>query len=83
MALPLRTGHAQRAVAAGVGVAQGLEVVAATGQHFLPLGAVDLLEVGLDATVAVPVGLEEAVLVAIDPGEARPGRTPTYSCRWA
>lgn len=69
-AVPLGAGSAQGALAVAVGVAQVLQVVAlGTGDGFLLLRAVHVVEVRAHAVVAVAVGLQVAVLVAILAGE--------------
>ena len=69
-AVPLGAGGAQGALAVAVGVAQVLQVVAlGAGDRLLLLRAVHVVEVRAHAVVAVAVGLQVAVLVAILAGE--------------
>ncbi|MNO78911.1 hypothetical protein D3C76_700650 [compost metagenome] len=73
-AAQLGPGCFQRAGLVGVAVAQFLDVFPFAGDGFLLFGAVDLVVVGLNARVGVPVGLEESMLVAVGTGEGDVGQ---------
>lgn len=64
-AVQLCSGCTQRQLAVAVGVSQILQVFTATGDRSLFLGAVDVVEVGSHGVIAVAIGLEESVLVAV------------------
>lgn len=69
-AVPPRPGGAQRLELISVGVPQVLHVVAAAGDGLLLLGAVDVVVEGAHGVVALAIGLQVAVLVAVPADQA-------------